>query len=163
LKLGRTVGHIQTSARLDRNNPTVKRAIELFGPKSGKRARPCFDASRDEMIRRIKTISPHAAIGFQGVEGMNFDFASEISHGSYHAYKKLSGHLEPGEDTSNAILQDVAFRATVTVAVCSDAIAQTMLTVFKKFDEANYLIEACNLFFAEEVPEMAHDLKKLRI
>ncbi|MFK7879744.1 hypothetical protein [Roseobacter sp.] len=162
-ELGRAVGLIQSSTRLDRNNPTVKRAIEIFAPKKGKRARPCFDASRDEMIRRIKDVSPHAAIGFQGVEGMNFDFASEISHGSYHAHNLLSGHLEPSISASNEILQEVAFRATVTVALCSDAIARTMLSVSKELDEAKYVIEACNLFFADEVPEMAQDLQKLNI
>lgn len=162
-KLGRTVGLIQNSTRLERNNPTVKRAIELFAPKSGKRARPCFDASRDEMIRRVKDISPHAAICFQGVEGMNFDFASEVSHGSYHAYKLLSGHLDASVDASDGILQDIAFRATATVASCSDAIARTMLTVSKELDEAKHVIEVCNLFYAEEVPEMTHDLQKLNI
>ena len=94
---------------------------------------------------------------------MNFDLASEVSHGSYYAFQIAAGHLSSPENNQKVMQEDFAFRATSTVALCSDAVARLMLAIKDDFDEAKHLTEACNLFLQEEVPEMAHDISKIVI
>jgi hypothetical protein len=160
-KLGKNEVDIKLGIRLNRKQEKVARALELFSPTRGKKSKSCFNISRNDMIETISGRSPHSAICFQGVEGMNFDLASEVSHGSYYAFQVAAGHLHPQEGNHKIVQEDFAFRATSTVALCSDAVARLMLSFKHDFEEAKLITEACNLYFQEEAPELADDLSKL--
>ncbi|WP_132996887.1 hypothetical protein [Sulfitobacter pontiacus] len=162
-KLGDKKGTIALGIRLDRKQEIVAKAVELFSPTRGKKAKSCFNLSRREMIDTIKSRSPYSAICFQGVEGMNFDLASEISHGSYYAFQVAAGHFPSSVENHEIVQDDFAFRATSTVALCSDAVARLILSIKDDLEEAKVLSQACNVYFQEEIPEMSEGLSKLEV
>lgn len=160
-KFGNREGTIEAGIRLDRKQEMVAAALKLFSPARGKKSRSCFELSRDEMIKKVNERSPHSATCLRGVEAMNFDLASEVSHGSYYAFQVASGHFQFNMGRGHNIEEDFAFRATSTIALCSDAVARLILTFKQDFEEAKFLVEACNLYFQEEFPEFADDISKL--
>ena len=77
---------VSKSYRLDRKDPRVKEALDMFGGSSSS-LRPCFTESREEMTKLISCEDTQAGILFTGIEAMTFDVSSEIIHGSYHGFE----------------------------------------------------------------------------
>jgi len=151
-KLGTTKGLIEHPAQLSKNSPQVQKALKEFEPKGSRQVRRCFGQTREEKIQSIRNIAATPALLFEGVEQMNWDHASEIAHGSLFSYQLLNGLF--GQDDGNNLSENVGAKATHAVALCSNAVACLVHQLMPELKECDDVIEACNLYYQEQLPEI---------
>lgn len=146
-----TLGPVQLKVsrtpRIDRKQPLVIEAMNLFGGSSN--IRPCFTETRAEMISAITDKDESAGILFAGVEAMIYDIASEIVHGSYYGWDAFNAPSEGQLERLQGHYQTAHYAVFLSTAAFCRSISANLIPSDFFEDLENFAIQTLEIHAQE--------------